>query len=323
VIVVIQKIKKHEIKECPECGSGDLFTDEERGEIVCNACGLVVEDSIVDTSQEWREFDSQQVEKRRRTGAPLSESKHDRGLSTTIGKGLSEIYELPAAKRSQYIRLRKWQTRMITATERNLKFALSELKRYVSYLNLPKNVEEATAILYRKAVDKGLVRGRSMESVIAGALYAACRQHNTPRTLEEISEVSRVSKREIGRAYRFISRELGMRVLPTKPTDYVPRFASELELPSEVRTKAIEILSTADKRELISGKGPTGVAAAALYLSSQIVGTRRTQRQVAEVAGVTEVTIRNRCKDLIDRLDLDVPSGRRGRRARRKKRMKV
>lgn len=312
------KIKKQEITECPECGSKNLFRDADRGEIVCNTCGLVIEDNIVDTSQEWREFDYDESEKKRRTGAPLSAARHDRGLTTDIGKGASEIYaSLPAGKRAQYMRLRKWQSRMVSATERNLRFALSELKRYSSYLNLPPNIEETTAILYRKAVSKGLVRGRSMESVIAGALYAACRRHNTPRTLEEVAEVSKVSKRDIGRAYRYLARELGLRILPTKPEDYIPRFASELGLSGEVQAKAIEIIKFAEKKELISGKGPTGIAAATLYIASQIIGERRTQRQVAEVAGVTEVTIRNRCKDLTMKLSLQVPSGRRGRRKRK------
>lgn len=313
-----QKIKKQEVTECPECGSHDLYRDSERGEMVCSGCGLVLEDSMIDTSQEWREFDSEQAQKRRRTGAPLSAARHDRGLTTDIGKGVSEIYSmLPAGKRAQYMRLRKWQSRMVSATERNLRFALSELKRYSSYLNLPSNIEETTAILYRKAVSKGLVRGRSMESVIAGALYAACRRHNTPRTLEEVAEVSKVSKRDIGRAYRYLARELGLRILPTKPEDYIPRFASELGLSGEVQAKAIEIIKLAERKELISGKGPTGIAAATLYLASQIVGERKTQRQVAEIAGVTEVTIRNRCKDLTLKLSLQVPSGRRGRRKRK------
>jgi transcription initiation factor TFIIB len=192
------------------------------------------------------------------------------------------------------------------ATERNLAFALSELDRMASALGLPRNVRETAAVVYRDAVDKNLIRGRSIEGVAAAALYAACRQCNVPRTLDEIAEVSRVSRKEIGRTYRFISRELGLKLLPTSPIDYVPRFCSGLTLKGEVQSRAVEILRQAGERELTSGRGPTGVAAAAIYISSILGGERRTQREVAEVAGVTEVTIRNRYKELAEKLDIEI-----------------
>ena len=208
----------------------------------------------------------------------------------------------------QLYRLRKWQRRIrvSNATERNLAFALSELDRMASALGLPRNVRETAAVVYRDAVDKNLIRGRSIEGVAAAALYAACRQCNVPRTLDEIAEVSRVSRKEIGRTYRFISRELGLKLLPTSPIDYVPRFCSGLSLKGEVQSRAVEILRQAGERELTSGRGPTGVAAAAIYISSILGGERRTQREVAEVAGVTEVTIRNRYKELAEKLDIEI-----------------
>jgi len=175
-----------------------------------------------------------------------------------------------------------------------------------SALGLPRNVRETAAVVYRDAVDKNLIRGRSIEGVAAAALYAACRQCSVPRTLDEIAEVSRVSRKEIGRTYRFISRELGLKLLPTSPIDYVPRFCSGLTLKGEVQSRAVEILRQAAERELTSGRGPTGVAAAAIYSSSILGGERRTQREVAEVAGVTEVTIRNRYKELAEKLDIEI-----------------
>jgi transcription initiation factor TFIIB len=171
-----------------------------------------------------------------------------------------------------------------------------------SALGLPRNVRETAAVVYRDAVDKNLIRGRSIEGVAAAALYAACRQCSVPRTLDEIAEVSRVSRKEIGR----ISRELGLKLLPTSPIDYVPRFCSGLTLKGEVQSRAVEILRQAGERELTSGRGPTGVAAAAIYISSILGGERRTQREVAEVAGVTEVTIRNRYKELAEKLDIEI-----------------
>ncbi len=290
--------------KCPECGSPKIFRDKLRGEVVCASCGLVIEEGMVDFTQEWREFESEEAEKKRRSGAPMSLARHDKGISTEIGMGYSDIFRLPSSARPKFFRLKKWQQRISTATERNLKYALAELKRYTSFLALPSSVEETIALLYRKAVNKELVRGRSMESVIAGALYAACREHGTPRTLDEIAEVSHVPKREIGRTYRFMARQIGLRILPTDPADYIPRFASQLNLSGTVVTKALAILKQSKEKELTSGRGPTGVAAAVLYIAAQLMNEKRTQRQVAEVAGVTEVTIRNRYKELVRELQL-------------------
>ncbi|MFH1424603.1 MAG: transcription initiation factor IIB [archaeon] len=291
---------------CPECGSTSLGFDPRRAEKTCNKCGLVVEDRQIDTSQEWRAFDHEQRQKRDRTGSFLTYTRHDKGLSTSIGDhGYSDLYKLAPSKRASFYRMRKWHSQVSTATERNLRYALSELDRISSALGLPKNIRETTALVYRKAVTKGLVRGRSMESVVAAALYAACRKHNVPRTLDEIAEGSNVKKREVGRTYRFITRELGMKLLPTSPVDYVSRFASELKLSPKVQEKAIEILKTAQTKDLVSGRGPTGVAAASIYVASTLSGEKRTQREVAEVAGVTEVTIRNRYKELIEELGIE------------------
>ena len=210
--------------------------------------------------------------------------------------------------RAQLFRLRKWQRRIriSNATERNLAFALSELDRMASALGLPKSVRETAAVIYRKAVDKNLIRGRSIEGVVAAALYAACRQAGVPRTLDEIATFSRVDRKEIGRTYRFIARELGLKLMPTSPADYVPRFCAALGLSGDVQKKAIEIIKKAEERELTSGRGPTGVAAAAIYIASILLGERRTQREVAEVAGVTEVTIRNRYKELAEKLGIEI-----------------
>ena len=292
------------VKKCPECGSINLFFNREKGEIICKDCGLVIEDKMVDFTQEWREFDSEDGERKRRTGAPMTYTQFDQGMGTDVGRK-SELYGLGSKDRSKFFRLRKWQYRISTAIERNLKLALAEMKRVASYLKLPKSVEEESARIYTLAVQKGLVRGRSMESVVAGALYAACRRHEVPRTLDELSEASGIEKKEIGRTYRFVTRELGITILPSNPADYIARFASSLKLSADTQTKAIEILDKAQRAELTSGRGPTGIAAASLYVSALIHGEKRTQREVADVAGVTEVTIRNRYKELLDKLNLE------------------
>lgn len=290
------------IKKCPECQSIHLNINKERGEIVCRDCGLVIEERMIDFSQEWREFENDQ-EKRRRTGAPLSYSRYDQGMGTDVGQK-GDIFQLKGKGMNKFFRLRKWQYRISTAIERNLKLALAELKRVASYLKLPKSVEEEASRVYTMAVQRGLVRGRSMESVVAGALYAACRRHEVPRTLDELSEASGVDKKEVGRTYRFITRELGIRILPSNPVDYIPRFASALKLTAETQSKSVEILELAENSELTSGRGPTGIAAASLYVAALLNNEKRTQREVADVAGVTEVTIRNRYKELFKKLKL-------------------
>ena len=294
------------IKKCPECGSINLFVNRDKGEVICKDCGLVVEDRMVDHGQEWRDFDSESggASDRRRTGSALTYTQYDQGLGTEVGQK-SDLLSLGAKDRNKFYRLRKWQYRISTAIERNLKLALGELKRVSSYLKLPRAVEEEAARIYTLAVQRGLVRGRSMESVVAGALYAACRRHEVPRTLDELSEASSIEKKEIGRTYRFVTRELGISILPSNPADYIARFATSLKLEPETQTKAVEILERAQKVELTSGRGPTGIAAAALYVSALLHGEKRTQREVADVAGVTEVTIRNRYKELLDRLHLE------------------
>jgi transcription initiation factor TFIIB len=298
------------VEVCPECGSTHLANDDERAEIVCTECGLVIDEKIIDGGPEWRAFDYEQRMKRSRVGAPMTYTIHDKGLSTVIDWRNKDSYgkDIGPKKRAEIYRLRKWQQRIrvSNATEKNLAFALTELDRVASRLNLPKNVRETAAVLYRKAVEKGLIRGRSIEGVAAAALYAACRQCKVPRTLDEIADSAKLNRKEIGRTYRFVSRELSITLRPTTPLNYVPRFSSELDLSGEVQSKAIEILKKAMDNELTSGRGPTGVAAAAIYIASVLLGERRTQREVADIAGVTEVTIRNRYKELAEKLDIEI-----------------
>ncbi|MEM0214737.1 MAG: transcription initiation factor IIB [Archaeoglobaceae archaeon] len=302
--------REEDIEVCPECGSPRLIRDYRRGEFICQDCGLVIEDQYIDAGPEWRAFDSEQRDRRSRVGAPVTFTIHDKGLSTIIDWSNKDYYgkAISVRNRAQLFRLRKWQRRIriSNATERNLAFALSELDRMASALGLPKSVREAAAVIYRKAVEKNLIRGRSIEGVVAAALYCACRQAGVPRTLEEIAVYSRVDRKEIGRTYRFITRELGIKLMPTSPADYVPRFCAALGLSGEVQRKAIEVIKKAEERELTSGRGPTGVAAAAIYVASILLGERRTQREVAEVAGVTEVTIRNRYKELAEKLGIEI-----------------
>ena len=300
-----------EIVRCPECNNAHLVRDYERGELVCEKCGLVLDAQFIDQGPEWRAFDAEQGEKRARTGAPMTYMLHDKGLSTEIGWMNKDSYgkSIPTRNRAQLYRMRKWQRRIriSNATERNLAFALSELNRIASGMSLPRNVRETAALIYRKAVNKNLIRGRRIEGVVAASIYGACRQCSVPRTLDEIASTSRVGRKEIGRTYRIMTRELLLKLMPTSPEDYISRFCSELKLSGEVQTKTMEILKQAKDKELTSGRSPTCVAAAAIYIASILSNERRTQREVADKAGVTEVTIRNRYKELTEKLGIQIP----------------
>jgi len=295
---------------CPECGSLRLIRDYARAEVTCADCGLVVADHLMDPGPEWRAFDGEQRERRQRGGAPMTYTIHDKGLSTVIDWRNKDIFgrSITPSKKSQMVRLRKWdkRARMSDSTERNLAFALSEIDRIATQLRLPKNVREAASMVYRQTVEHRLIRGRSIESVTASSLYVACRQFSVPRTLEEIAAVTKVDKKEIGRTYRFLSRELRIKLAPTSPVDYIPRFASDLGLSGKVQGEAINILGKVVAQGLTSGRGPMGVAAAALYIAAVLNNEQRTQRDVAEVARVTEVTVRNRYKEMVEYLNLSL-----------------
>ena len=290
-------------KRCPECNSTHLIYDDDKGELICGDCGLLVEESMVDTSHELRSFDKS--EKKSRGGAPLSMQKFDKGLTTNIGE-ISDIYRLDSAQQTRkYLRLKKWQERVSTSIERNLRLAMSELRRVSSFLELPSVVRDEASRIYNFVLQRSLVRGRSMESVIAACIYAACRSYNIPRTLDEISNASEVERKEIGRTYRFIIRKIGLKVTPSSPKDYISRFGSTLHLSPRSQNEALKILNKPEIFELTSGRGPAGIAAAALYVSALLNDEKKTQREVADIAGITEVTIRNRYKELLDKLDLE------------------
>lgn len=284
-------------RTCEECGSSTLITSEDQGELVCDDCGLIIDETNVDQGPEWRAFNPVERENRSRVGAPITQRMHDKGLTTQIdwqdkdatGRSLS------AAKRSQMNRLRTWQERIRTknASERNLRFALSEIDRMASALGLPRSVREGSSVLYRRALAEDLIRGRSIEGMATSCLYAACRQEGIPRSLEEITAVSRVDRKEIGRTYRYLAHELGLELEPVDPKQYVPRFCSALGSSEEVQVKAKQIIDVAAEQGLLSGKSPTGYAAAAIYTASLLHDEQTTQAEVADVAQVTEVTIRN------------------------------
>ena len=292
-----------EIQTCPECG-GTLVTDEAHGETVCGDCGLVVETDAVDRGPEWRAFDSAERDSKSRVGAPTTRMMHDKGLSTNIGWQNKDAYgkALSSSQREQMQRLRTWNERFRTrnSKERNLKQALGEIDRMASALGLPENVRETASVIYRRALDDDLLPGRSIEGVATAALYAAARQAGTPRSLDELETVSRVDKMELTRTYRYVVRELKLQIEPADPEQYVPRFASELDISDEAERQARELLRNAKEAGIHSGKSPVGLAAAAVYAAALLTNEKVTQSEVSEVANISEVTIRNRYKELLE-----------------------
>ncbi|MEZ3115405.1 transcription initiation factor IIB family protein [Halobaculum sp. MBLA0147] len=289
--------------QCPECG-GNLVNDSERGETLCRDCGLVVEEDEIDRGPEWRAFDAKEKDEKSRVGAPTTNMMHDKGLSTNIGWQDKDAYgkQLSSRQREKMQRLRTWNERFRTrdSKERNLKQALGEIDRMASALGLPENVRETASVIYRRALDEDLLPGRSIEGVSTSSLYAAARQAGTPRSLDEIANVSRVEKDEIARTYRYIVRELNLEIQPADPESYVPRFASDLELSEESERRARQLLSTAKEQGVHSGKSPVGLAAAAVYAASLLTNEKVTQSEVSEVANISEVTIRNRYHELLE-----------------------
>ncbi len=293
---------------CPDCHSNRLVFDDTTGDQVCTNCGAVIGDRIVDPGPEWRAFTTEEQSSRSRVGLPITMRLHDKGLSTTIDFRDRDIYgrRLSPRVQRQMSRLRRWKKRstLQTSNERNLIQAFNELDRLSSQLGISRTTKETTALIYRKTLEKHLSRGRSIDAVISASIYAAIRMRGVPISLDEVAKRSKVTRKEVGKAYRILATELNLKIPPPNPVAYVPRYTEELKLTGNCQRKTIELLGKAKKMGLTLGKDPKGLAAAALYLAAILVGERRTQREIAEVTGVTEVTVRNRYKDLVSYLDL-------------------
>ncbi len=302
------KLKKETI--CTDCGNSNLLRDYETGELICQACGIVVSDALLATGPEWRAFDQEQRDKLPRVGAPVTWTIHDKGLSTTIGWQDRDASgrKLSPEERARLYRLRKWHRRskVSDSTQRNLAHALSEMSKISYKLNLPRNVIETSSMIYRRAIQKQLIRGRTIQSVAVASIYMACRQCGVIRTLEDVAGAANITKKEAARNYRFLLRELKPSVPQVNPRGYISKIVNKLALSGETERLAMAILNQASEMKLTSGRGPSGIAAACIYISSQLTDERRTQGEIAKEAQVTEVTIRNRYKELAQRLDFCV-----------------
>jgi transcription initiation factor TFIIB len=278
---------------CPEC-EGQLRADG--GETVCSTCGLVVAEDQLDRGPEWRSFEA---ETRERTGAPLTRSRHDRGLSTVIGRGSDQ---LSGRKRRQLARLRRHHNRakIGSKAERNQVYAFTEIRRITSSLSLPDSTRDRACMFFERAQEQDLLRGRSVEGFAAAALYAACRVSGLSRTMRELAAVARASPSELQVAYDAMNRDLGLPTGPIDPGEYLPRFASELDVPPIIEQRAQEYATEVREEGIGTGRHPAGVAAACLYAAAKAKCYPLTQDEAADVADVTPVTLRSTYMDLQD-----------------------
>jgi transcription initiation factor TFIIB len=304
----VSKLPQSSAGVCPECNGINLIHDRDTGETICGDCGLVLYEQMLDKGPEWRAFTQEEKASRSRVGMPTSYSIHDKGLSTTISQVDRDAMgrKLPLSTRLQMWRLRKWQirSRVHSSVDRNLSQAMSELERLSSKVSITPSLKEKAALIYRKALDKGLVRGRSINAIASAALYAACRESGTPRTIRDIAEASLVDKKDVARCYRLLLQELHFNMPVADPLTYVSKIAEKNQISGRTQGIAIKILADAKRKRFAAGKDPMGLAAAALYIACLMHNEKVTQKDIAEAAGVTEVTVRNRYKALQKQLNL-------------------
>lgn len=287
------------VSVCPECGCNNFIQDLEYGEVVCSGCGLVIAEFTISMSPEWRAFTYDEGEARVRA-IPLSSLTRE--LTTSIGSAYEDAYgrKIPPNERFRIFRLRKWQDRstLPNSKTRNLKNAITKLDILSDKLHTPATIKEEAIAIYRKALDKGLITGRPISAIISASIYAAYRMTQTPRTLGEIAEVSAINKKDLANYYRCLLKELNLRIPIFKAQYMIPKIADKIGVNEKTQQKAVEILERAEKLKMTIGKNPSGLAAAALYVACVMNGESHTQAMIAKAAGVTEVTIRNRCQEL-------------------------
>jgi len=297
-------------QSCPVCGAKKFVFDRNRRELICTGCGYVMATEDIETGPEWRSFEGDEVD-RSRVGLPPSYLLQDKGLSTIItgGEEDSAGRKIDLKRRRDFNRLRKWQQRIsaYSSMERNLQNAITYLNQLGDKLNVPRPILEHAAYLYRKALKMDLVRGRAINSIVAAALYIALRHYGAPRTIKSVARAAGVDKKELGRCYRLLVRELRIKMPVIDPIQYIRRIASAAGLNDKVVIEAEKIIKMAKEKKITAGKDPVGLAAAAVYFAAAKLGYKITQRDIALAADITEVTVRNRCKSLAEKLGLEEP----------------
>ena len=293
---------------CLICKSRNVITDSDSGEIVCSKCGMVISDKIQENREESRTFfNTEQAKDRRRTGMPTSLASADMGLSTVIARTERDAsgYEIQPSMISTMRRLRTWHFRTQASSHQNLRFAFNELHTLKDKLGLPDAIIEKTAYIYRKARQRGLTRGRSVSALLAASIYIACRQMGVPRTLDDIAAISNIKRKSIAKCYRQIIFGLDLKLPIVDNTKCIARVANKVSISERTKHRAISLMNDVVKSGLSAGKDPMVLAATVVYASCIGTSEQKSQIDVANAADVTDLTIRNRFKDLKDRLGLE------------------
>jgi len=287
---------------CPDCGSNEFFISKERGEAICKKCSFVIEEGIVDFGRETRNFEDSGDAVNSRSGAPF-DPRVANNLATTIGN-TSDFGRLNGKSKAMMNRLRKKHSWANTSFEHSLSHAMDHLKMVSGRLELTSIAEKESAIIYRRAAERGLTLKRSKEDIVVGSIFVACKLHGIPRSMKEIAKAAKADLKILGKTYKLLLRELEIRIMPTSPTDYVNKFANKLRLSAKTQTEAIKLIEKMKKLGLLSGLSPLSVAASALYIASINAKERRTQKEIATSTGITEATLRARCRRISKQLSV-------------------
>ena len=305
-----EMIEIEKINRCSDCRSRNLVSDLKTGELICESCGLVVSKTYIDYGPEWRAYDVFERETRPRVGAPISWIIHDKGLSTMIDMSGRDAYghRLKENQRYQIYRINKLhcKSKVSESTDRNLSQALSEIKKACEKLNLPWNIVETASIVYRQALRRELIKGRSIREVAAASIYIACRQCNVIRSLEEVGQATQLTKKKTAKIYRLLLRRMNPNVPRNIPNDYVPKYVNQLSLSGGSESIALNILDHAVELKLTIGRGPAGIAAAAVYIASMLMDENPTQDDLSDIGDITSVTLRTRYKELMNKLMIEI-----------------
>lgn len=294
--MVVNYSSDYDVKcQLDTCKTYPVITDSERGEIICGGCGLILVQNISDTLNESNGYTLEGFLKITRMGAPTSLTMHDRGLSTVIGTNKDFSGNALSSKtKYEFNRLRTWDQRSKSRKTAIFSRAFTLLHGMKTKLGVPDSVVENAAYIYRKIVNAKLTRGRTMASLVSASLYAACRENNIPRTLDDVANAGNVERIILSRDLRTIIRKLGLNLNQYDTTSFISKISNNMNLKEKIKRDAFKILKRCENEDITAGKHPVAQAAASLYISCIMNGEKISQKKFSVESGVSDVTIRNR-----------------------------